>query len=80
MVTDRLRGRIMAFHSMMLIGIAPFGSFLAGLIAERLGAPLTVSLGAVGCLAVSVAFLLKLPELGMTSLGGMIGSSNLSKE
>lgn len=79
-VPDRLRGRVMAFYSMMLIGMAPFGSFFAGLIAERLGAPLTVTLGAAGCLAVSVAFFLKLSELGMTSLGGMMGSSNLSKE
>lgn len=79
-VPDRLRGRVMAFHSMMFIGMAPFGSFFAGLIAERLGAPLTVSLGALGCVVVAVVFLFKLPDLGMTGRGGVIGSSNLPVE
>jgi len=80
MVPDRLRGRVMALHSMMFVGMAPFGSFLAGLVAERLDAPLTVSLGAIGCLVASVVFLVKLPDLGMRGRGGMIGSSNLSAE
>jgi MFS family permease len=67
MVPDQLRGRVMAFHSMMFMGMAPFGTLFAGLIAERLGAPLTVSLGALGCLFGAVVFLLKLPELRMTA-------------
>jgi MFS family permease len=63
MVPDQLRGRVMAFHSMMFMGMAPFGSFIAGLIAERLGAPVTVALGAIGCVAAAVLFLVKLPGL-----------------
>jgi MFS family permease len=80
MVPDRLRGRVMAFHSMMLIGMAPFGSFFAGLLAERLEAPLTVSLGAIGCLVVAVIFLLKLSSLGITGRSGKAGLTDISEE
>jgi MFS family permease len=59
-VPDRLRGRVMAIYSMMLIGMAPFGAFLAGVIAQKLGAPVTVSLGATGCLLAALAFLSRL--------------------
>jgi MFS family permease len=49
MVPDRLRGRVMAFYSMMVMGMAPFGALFAGLVANRLGSPLTVALGAGTC-------------------------------
>lgn len=57
---DRLRGRVMAIYSMMLIGMAPFGAFFAGLVAQKLGAPITVWLGAAGCLLGALAFLSRL--------------------
>ena len=63
MVPDELRGRVMAVYSMMFMGMAPFGSLFAGLLAERLGAPLTVAAGAIGCIAGSVVFLSRLPGL-----------------
>jgi MFS family permease len=63
MAPDELRGRVMAVYSMMFMGMAPFGSLLAGLLAERLGAPLTVAAGAIGCIAGSVVFLCRLPGL-----------------
>jgi len=49
MVPDRLRGRVMAFYSMMVMGMAPFGALFAGALANRLGAPLTVAVGASTC-------------------------------
>jgi MFS family permease len=49
MVPDRLRGRVMAFYSMMVMGMAPFGALFAGAVANRLGAPLTVAVGASTC-------------------------------
>ncbi len=53
---DRLRGRIMAVYSMMFMGMTPFGSFFAGAIAEHAGAPLTVAIGALGCLIATGIF------------------------
>jgi MFS family permease len=63
MVPDRLRGRVMAFYAMMFMGMAPFGSFFAGALAEHIGAPLTLAIGGVACLAGSALFAIKLPAL-----------------
>jgi MFS family permease len=41
-VPDRLRGRLMSFYGFVLLGIAPFGSLMAGFFAEKIGAPLTL--------------------------------------
>ncbi len=43
MVPDCMRGRVMSVYSMMFMGMAPFGGFLAGAIAHRIGAPYTVA-------------------------------------
>jgi MFS family permease len=56
MVPDRLRGRVMAVYSMMFMGMAPFGSLFAGLMAKVTGAPLTLTLGGLGCIAGALAF------------------------
>jgi MFS family permease len=50
MVPDQLRGRVMGVYSMMIMGMAPFGGLLAGLVADRLGAPVTVGIGGAICL------------------------------
>ncbi len=63
MVPDRLRGRLMALYSMMFIGMAPFGSLLAGLLARYLGAPATVALGGAACIAGAALFGWHLPAL-----------------
>jgi MFS family permease len=55
MSPDRLRGRVMSVYSMMFMGMAPFGALLAGAVADRLGAPLTVAAGgAISMVAASV--------------------------
>ncbi|MGQ9635988.1 MAG: MFS transporter [Bryobacteraceae bacterium] len=67
-VPDRIRGRIMALYSMMIMGMAPFGSLLAGSLAQQLGAPATVALGGVVCLSASVFYWRQLAsraELGL---------------
>jgi MFS family permease len=56
MVPDDLRGRVMSVYSMMLIGMAPFGSLLAGLLAQHLGAPATVAVGGAVCLVGAAVF------------------------
>ena len=50
MVPDNLRGRAMAVYAMMFMGMAPFGALLAGALAHRLGAPITVALGGAVCI------------------------------
>lgn len=61
MVPDHLRGRVMSVYSMMFMGMAPFGAFFAGALANHLGAPLTVVIGALGCLAAATVFGMQLP-------------------
>jgi MFS family permease len=56
MVPDDLRGRAMAVYSMMLIGMAPFGSLLAGVLAEHLSAPAAVTAGGGACLVGAAVF------------------------
>jgi len=62
MVPDHLRGRVMAVYSMMFMGMAPFGAFFAGAFADRLGAPVTVSMGAVAAIGGAALFWLQLPS------------------
>jgi len=61
MVPDQLRGRVMAVYSMMFMGMAPFGAFFAGAMADRVGAPITVSLGAIAAIGGAALFWLRLP-------------------
>ncbi|HEX5483052.1 MAG TPA: MFS transporter, partial [Terriglobia bacterium] len=63
MVPDELRGRVMAFYSMMLMGMAPFGALVAGSVANRIGAPATVAIGGIVCLGGAIIFGLKWPHL-----------------
>jgi MFS family permease len=62
MVPDQMRGRVIAVYSMMFMGMAPFGAFFAGAIAHRLGAPWTVAIGGVACIAGAIVFGLDLPR------------------
>ena len=63
MVPDHLRGRVMAVYSMMFMGMAPFGALFGGALADRLGAQLTVSMGAVACIGGAALFGLHLPKI-----------------
>jgi MFS family permease len=63
MVPDHLRGRVMAMYAMVFMGLAPFGAFFGGALAERLGAPRTVAMGAVAAMGGSLIFGLHLPKI-----------------
>jgi MFS family permease len=63
MVPDHLRGRVMAVYSMMFMGMAPFGALFGGATADRLGAPVTVSMGAVACVGGAILFGMNLPKI-----------------
>jgi MFS family permease len=62
-VEQRLRGRVMAFYAVAFLGTAPIGSLLAGVLADHIGAPMTILLGGVACLVGAVVFRLALPGL-----------------
>jgi MFS family permease len=55
-VEDSKRGRVMSFYAMAFVGMAPFGSLLAGVLADAIGAPRTVMLSGVCCVAGAVWF------------------------
>jgi MFS family permease len=80
MVPDQLRGRVIAVYSMMFMGMAPFGAFFAGAVAHRIGAPWTVAIGGVACIAGAIAFRMNLPKIRgqareMVLAQGMTGGS-----
>lgn len=63
MVREDMRGRVMSFYTMAFMGTAPFGSLLAGWLAERIGAPRTIAAGGAACIAGGLLFAARLPEL-----------------
>ena len=60
-VEERMRGRLMSFYAMAFLGTAPFGSLLAGALAARIGAPMTIALGGVVSMAAAAWFYGQLP-------------------
>ena len=62
-VDENKRGRVMSFYAMAFMGMAPFGSLLAGHLASRIGAPRTLLIGGVGCLLGALVFARQLPRL-----------------
>jgi MFS family permease len=65
---DHMRGRVMSLFSMMLVGMAPFGSLLAGWAADRMGAPLVVAVGGGVCALAGLVFARQLPRLREAAL------------
>jgi predicted MFS family arabinose efflux permease len=62
-VSDQLRGRVMSIYSLGFFGMFPVGALLAGIVAEKIGAPSTVVLGAMVLLAFGGVLLLRMPQL-----------------
>jgi MFS family permease len=60
-VDEDKRGRVMGLYTMTGVGMAPFGSLMAGGLANRIGAPESVAIGGIVCILGSLFFLLKLP-------------------
>jgi MFS family permease len=57
---DDKRGRVMSFFAMAFMGMAPFGSLLAGALASKIGATHTLLLSGLSCLIGSAVFARKL--------------------
>jgi len=62
-VDEKLRGRVMAFYSVAILGTQPLGSLLAGVLADRIGASHTILLGGAVCGVAAIWFLFARPRL-----------------
>jgi MFS family permease len=60
---DDMRGRVMSFYAMAIMGTAPFGSLMAGGLAKVIGTPGTILAGGIATIFGAMIFLRKLPEL-----------------
>jgi MFS family permease len=56
LVDEKMRGRVMSYYTMAFVGMAPFGSLLAGTLAHAIGAPRTVMVSGAACILGSLWF------------------------
>ena len=63
LVPDDKRARVMGYYTMAFFGAAPFGSLIAGVLAQHIGAPYTVMLTGTFCIAGAGWFTLQLPKI-----------------
>ena len=59
-VDDDKRNRVMGFYTMVVSGLYPVGSFVFGYVADRIGTPITFTVGGAICLAASWTFMRQL--------------------
>jgi MFS family permease len=64
-VDEDLRGRVMAFYSVAVLGTQPIGSLVAGIVADRIGAPHTILIGAIVCAVTGAWFAYRRPLLAV---------------
>lgn len=62
-LAEEMRGRVMSFFTMSIIGIAPFGFLGAGAMADTIGTRETLLLGASFCLLGALLYAKQLPHL-----------------
>jgi MFS family permease len=63
LVPEDKRGRVMSYYTMAFVGMAPFGSLLAGGLAHRLGAPHAVMITGAFCLLGALWFSTQLKSI-----------------
>jgi MFS family permease len=63
MVDDDKRGRVMSYYTMSFTISTPIGSLVAGSLAQQMGAPRTILLGALCCLAGTLCWARKITTL-----------------
>jgi MFS family permease len=57
------RGRVMSYYTVAFVGMSPFGSLLAGALAHWIGAPWTVVISGICCIAGASWFLTRMKEV-----------------
>jgi predicted MFS family arabinose efflux permease len=60
---DAVRGRVMSFYTLVFQTTMRLGGLQAGLMADRIGAPVAVGIGALISLAYSLFILFKVPKI-----------------
>ena len=63
LVPEDKRGRVMSYYTVAFVGMAPFGSLLAGFLAHRLGAPHAVMITGACCIVGSAWFTTQLKSI-----------------
>ena len=63
LVREDMRGRVMSYYTMAFVGMAPFGSLLAGGLAHMLGAPMAIIVTGSCCIAGAAWFTTQLPAI-----------------
>ena len=63
LVDENVRGRVMSYYTMAFVGMAPFGSLLAGALAHLIGAPHTVIVSGAACILGSIWFSTRLKSI-----------------
>ena len=63
LVSEDKRGRVMSYYTMAFMGMAPFGSLLAGTMADKFGAPWTVIFSGAAVLLGAAWFTTQLPAM-----------------
>ena len=63
LVPEDKRARVMSYYTMAFVGLAPFGSLLAGTLAHLLGAPRAVIITGAFCIAGSIWYTFELPRI-----------------
>ena len=62
-VDDEMRGRVMSLFAMSFAGTMPFGSLYAGSVASSIGAPRTLIISGIVCIAVALLFYRRLKPM-----------------
>jgi len=60
---EDMRGRVMSYYTVAVMGMTPFGSLLAGVVAARIGAPHTLLISGILCIIGALWFAKTLPAL-----------------
>lgn len=63
LASDDMRGRVMSYYTMAVVGMAPFGSLLAGSVANVLSAPATLLITGILCVAGGIWFYTQLKSI-----------------
>lgn len=61
---DELRGRVMSVFTLAFVGMGPIGALQAGMLADRVGAPTTLMIGAGMCTIFTFALFRQVRQVG----------------